>query len=308
MDKRGVSEVFKHILVAIAGAVILIFFINLAWQQISLKEELDSAVLSRALNSNFDSFSISSNADKTIDLGGETAVYFNRFGNKFSCGKVGVDNVQPVSNENIIFAQSKIKGDKLDVWTARWTMPFSVVNFFYVSGNGINIIGSDEFARKLRGESNNVEAIPKRFFDIGNPKTVYLEDRNVNDNEIAVYGLKECSELEDNYKCRGNVKFSDGSGVFLGKEMMYAAIFSDSFADYECGINRAFDRLTKLSDIYIQKANSINCEEMSGLSRGLSKLRNLDLKTLNPDNIISDVNNLIELNKQARSNCGSYLF
>ena len=309
MDKRGVGEVFKYILVSIAGAIILIFFINFAWQQVFLKEELDSAVFSRILNSNFDSFLISGNADKTIEIGKETTVYFNRLG----CGKVGVDNLQPVSNENIIFAQNEIKGDKLDMWTARWRMPFSVVNFFYVSGSGIDIAGNSELAKRLRGEMNNVEFIPKRFLDAGNPKRVYLEDKDVAEKEVTIYNFKECDEKEDNYKCRGKVKIKSRNGevketVFLGKEMMYAAVFSDSFEDYECGVERAFDKLTKISEIYIKKANSINCAEMNGLSNGLNKLKNLNLATLDTDKAIQEINNLIELNKQARSNCGSYLF
>lgn len=313
MDKRGLSQVFKYILVALAGAVILIFFINFAYQQISLKEDLNSAVFSRLLNSNFDSFSISSNADKTIDLGREVELHFNEISNSFSCGKVGVDNVQPISNNNIIFAPRDVNTDKLNLWTARWSMPFAVVNFFYVLGDDtrLNIVGTNPFAKELRGDLNNVEFIPKRFFtNADNVKTIYVQQasRNVGVNEVLIYGFQDCEEEKDNHLCRGRAKFSNGDKIFLGKEMMYAAMFSNSLEDYQCGVNRGFVKLTKIVELYQSKANSLpSCDDVRILGRELDALKNLNLDS-DVDEVISKINNFVELNKQVRSNCGNYLF
>src|SRR3989344_1618081 len=317
MDKKGMEETFKYILIAVAGAIILIFFINFARQQIFLKEELNSAVLSRTLNSNFDSFSVSSNADKTIDLNEDVKI-------RFTCGKVQVNNVNPVNNENIIFSQRDIEGEKLNIWTAKWRMPFPVTNFFYVSGDTkIVIEGTDSLAKNLRGEINNVEFIPKRFVSSGDKikRVIVVQDINQIGNGVVIYGYKDCDDLTDNYKCRGMVKFPDGEGIFIGKEMLYGAIFSDSLEDYKCDVNKAFERLTRVSDIYQEKANtlasvcsgqgSFGSGLMTGLSNGLNGLKNLKLENLNLNDVdakMSKIDQLIDSNKEARGDCGIYLF
>ena len=311
------EDTFKYILIAVAGAIILIFFINFARQQIFLKEELNSAVLSRTLNSNFDSFSVSSNADKTIDLNQDVKI-------RFTCGKVQVNNVNPVNNENIIFSQRDIEGDKLNIWTAKWRMPFPITNFFYVSGDTkIVIEGTDLLAKNLRGDMNNVEFIPKRFVNSGDKikKVIVAQDINQIGNGVGIYGYKDCDDLIDNYKCRGKVKFPDGEGIFIGKEMLYGAIFSDSLEDYECDVNKAFERLTRVSDIYQEKANtlasgcsvqgSFGSSLMTGLGNGLSGLKNLKLENLNSNDVdakMLEIDQLIDSNKEARGDCGIYLF
>ena len=72
------EPVFRYIFIAIAGAIILLFFISLSIKQLDIGGKLTSTEIRETLNNAFIAFSVSENSDKSIDIKTNKEVYIKK--------------------------------------------------------------------------------------------------------------------------------------------------------------------------------------------------------------------------------------
>lgn len=286
MKRGAVQPLFKYLFVVIAGAIILLFFINLVADQIEFSSKISSTESAKSLDNSLDAFSVSEDSDRTVDLARDAVLNIDY---DTECnGFITIENSVPVRESKVIFAPKSLRGNILYAWTQAWKYPYKAINFFYLSNprSKYYLIGDDPLAEELYGILNqagncceNFEYIPKRFnfgkvrdvseinaeesskFDfvklvfINKPSQQVSADFRVKSLEINYIS---CLEAGNDEECHGTVKFDDGAfRKFMGKPMLYGAIFSDNSISYDCAVKNALDRLDKVSALYIGKATSM---------------------------------------------------
>lgn len=273
MGKKGMSEVFKYILVLAAGITLLIFFIKFGVGLRDVFKTSTSIEIRETLNDYFNALSSSSNlvTDQPLYIG--TDVFIN----KPSCGNiqtvVEMKGAMPADYNHIIFSPSMLS-KKMFVWAKEWNYPFKATNFFYLASPDTKIyfVGNSKLVNELyngtidkrfnieKKDSINTAFINDKakkykkiiviFFNNQAPLRTNLD--NVRTRSIAA---EDCSieESTDEGDCRGYVNFGDKQYFFAGKAMLYGAIFAEDSDNYECGFNMAIERLKIVSEIYDKK-------------------------------------------------------
>ena len=78
MNKRGFSsEIFKWILIAVVGGLVLTFFVRFAFQQTGIFEQKGSIQLTQSLEDQLEAFGVSEVSSKVISLGYNTEIQFD---------------------------------------------------------------------------------------------------------------------------------------------------------------------------------------------------------------------------------------
>ncbi|MCX6711281.1 MAG: hypothetical protein NTZ02_04310 [Candidatus Woesearchaeota archaeon] len=216
--KRSESDVqLNWIFILIAGAVFLfIVFKAINFQRASA--ELSASV---ALKSSFDAAVASSMTQE--DFSGQIDV--GKTGINFSCGSAILKGLNP-SDLGAAFAPGGISSDsgKVIIKSEQWKFPLRI------SGDNPSDLADEISGRK----GKDIRLV---FF--GQEPTSNL--------------LKNASIIKIEPKIRDSINYGtvtfysrDGSKTstyYFGDEMLIAAIYSGSIADYECSAAKAFDRL-----------------------------------------------------------------
>ena len=168
---------FKAIFVSIAGAVLIMIFVNFALQQTGLFEKYSSRAIVNSLEKQLDAFSVSGNSNKVIDLAEETKMNFN-------CNVLVADDFTKEIGR-VIFAPPEIENNKVSAATRVWKFPFKITNFFYLSDeNNLHILVFDS------GSKEFVENI-----DLPDFKFLKVEARNFNLNVIKISSIREIPKI-----------------------------------------------------------------------------------------------------------------
>ncbi|MEM4244795.1 MAG: hypothetical protein QXR60_01140 [Candidatus Nanoarchaeia archaeon] len=313
MFKRAVlAPVFKYIFVMVAGGIILLFFVKFAMDMVSTGEKVTSAELGYLFDESLNALSVSEDqsepipgdpwpSDITINVGvGPNCGKFSSGGSWFSANK-------------IIFSPSILKGRQLLAWTQSWYYPFEVDNFYFLTvkrskyylvyPSDSNVMSFVKSIDSIALPSDTLEHIPKSFDVESIPesqvvgklgsaaqydfvKFVFFKNAKIPANFNARYVKIDYSECEadfDDDDCRGKVDFPNGkSSFFVGKPMLYGAIFTDDYETYNCQLSRIYSRLSLMSEFYSKKADFLShpskfpsCELYSAVKTNLASIKNL---------------------------------
>ena len=228
---------FNWIFVIVIGAIMLTFFVGFAIKYKDMQEKKTEVIMLNNLDTAFtnlksSSFTTSTNINLPLDIGVNCDT--NRGYNIFINEKNWIDH--------LLASKSKLKNN-MQVWYQPYEIPFKVTNFYYLIDDStvkINSIFYDEI----------IEEIPESFRDkvVSDPNGISIIFLNNNINEGTI----------------------DGES-YLGKEMLYAGIFSD---DYVCFSNNVKNKIEKSILVYQNKAKILS---RSGCNYGLilSQLNNL---------------------------------
>ena len=265
--KKGMSEIFKYILVLVAGITILMFFISFGVNVSKTLKGVTASDVRETLNDYFNALSSAENLVTTADI--NSKAYVNYPG----CGYIGIniDGTESSSVEynHIIFSPS-ILNKKLYVWTLEWKYPFNAANFFYLIDPSTKIffVGNDKAIDGIMKGMDNRFGVEKKALI---SQDFIKEQSSRYKNVIIVFfgqpaiqsGLANvktrsiqaisCNEKDDDEECRGTVDFNGKQMFFAGKAMLYGAIFADDLKNYECGFNLAAKRLKLVSSVYDKK-------------------------------------------------------
>lgn len=299
MEKRGQGEVFKYIFVLIVGVLILIFFLKFGFEHIGIVNKMSSVEAVRAIDDNLDAFSISSNSDRTIDLGSKNKIIFD-------CGSINIEDDNPIRTSNLIFSPRALDGNKIYAWTRTWKYPFEVTNFFYLSNDKIRYYlvydSNTESLVRSYVDKNNPESIPERF----NVKIISKDkvSSSVEDNAKFVFFTNPNINPSKNIKVieiGNNIKFYEDSIKeieFLDNETLMGAIFAEDYNQYKCGYDKALERLKIISKLYHNKASKLKLKNPEcGYSALISNLQfliennpneNIRLNLINNNNLAGE--------------------
>ena len=291
--KADVSPAFQYIFALVVGAIILIFFIRFAFQAEKTGKEVINAEVLHMLDASLQAFSVSTYSTDTLPKPPWPQIVNMKFGTKANCGKFTVTGQKfLVPIPRILFGPEEMKARQLQAWTNSWHFPFRISNIFYLVNDRskyylIYNANNQEFVRKISSyppetATSEMDHLPKEFDvkysdseadPVAKLKTNDLVKVNYFDekNEGVAEGLKGSrltvsnyckDENEPSYKCSGTVTFykgdkQTGTSTFIGRELMFAAIMSDSIEVYDCQYGRALDELERMINLYITKAQML---------------------------------------------------
>lgn len=313
MDKKGVSMFpFVMMFVLIAGAIIIVFFFGFAKSVKTQGDFVNDLQVANLLERKLDSFTLAKNARNIFELPRISEVDIECRNGKTSI----VVGESKRESFKLINAPRSFDNRRLIAWTLAWEYPFKIDNFYYLADNNVRFyfesVGGAGDMRNII--YNNLPTPPFTKFDRLPRNSLEL---NQADKNIVVYYNNRPSDavflsskakviqvdIANNkvafYRNDGN---KDGEAEFFGLPMLYAAIFSEDFQEYECIKDMAHERLKTMAAIYRLKAGNIRssseCKIIFNLIGG--KLANNDFTE---DPIGSEFNSeLSSLNQRLKGN------
>ncbi len=286
MPKAQVEVTFNWIYVLIAGGVILFFFFGLVLRQKETSEERLGADLVTTLKSIFVGAGAAEKTKNFISTGGlsEYTLYF-QCDNKLST--FGIEGTSTRAEDAItpIFTPSFIKSSQLIAWSLPYKLPYKVTDLLMVTAPTTKyyLIGDQDFAQEFLNATDkfNREIVSLGEHDQINPEQNF-EVRIVDlDGNVIVPGDKVPTLLQvmDDDKVTGvsfqgerviyyqkqsdtwkKLHINPLSIVSLGGEKdaaKYAAIFAGNDQLYQCNMQKAFQRLRFLTEVYYGKTREL---------------------------------------------------
>lgn len=276
--KKALAISFKFILSIIVGAIILIFFINLAFQHTKTSEKLSAATITNYFELNLDILATSPRAHKQIEIKEGRL--------DLSCNYISLTNKEEsrIRTEKIISSPS-ILSNKIQVWTQAWNFPFKVTNFYYLADKTNFYIENQEI----------LEKIPNRF------NKYPLKDFKQDKNSIIIYSsnpgyipTKRALIIQGN-----SITFypEKQTTTYYGDEMLYLAIFSKNYFEYNCLKRKSLNRLNQIASLYQEKASLLKTKTQKCIFIYDNLIKSLeDLKTNQNPLIVEKQNKLLDKN------------
>lgn len=292
MGKKGQIELtFNWIYIAIAGAIILLFFIGIVVKQSKVSEEQLSVDVVRILDTIFTGAGVSEKTKNIIPAKG-LADYILYFDCNEGVSEFGIKN-QPARRQNSIdplFAPREIQSNQIITLSLPYRLPFKIIDFLYVTSYNTKYVligGTPDFVEEFLNETEGFNReyhdelsglkidgdIQIRIIDAeGNQvpgKNVPAGLVNFADKDVSAVVFPDGGERVDFYqKERGFWKKLNKEPmdiISLDKEKdaaKYAAIFSQDDRMYRCNMKKAFKRLEYLTEVY--GGNDISKSKVDG--------------------------------------------
>jgi len=227
---------FNWIFIVVVGAIMLTFFVGFAVKYKDLQEKKTEIVMLNNLDTaltNLQSSSFTTTTHINLPLNVNVGCKEGDF-------SISINEKNEVSN--LLASKSKLK-DKMYIWYQPYEIPFRVANFYYlIDDEPVEIdVRNDLYEDIMKG-------VPELF-----------KDKIIN----RLGGIPISGDINI-----GNV---DGE-VYIGREMLYVAIFSDN---YVCFKKRVERELRNAIDVYTHKASKLSCPYRSLFSE-LNNLEDYD--------------------------------
>ncbi|MFH1439784.1 MAG: hypothetical protein ABIG89_04405 [Candidatus Woesearchaeota archaeon] len=295
LKKRGDIEVqFNWIFIFIVGTIILLFFVSAGKTYLHNSEIKLASRIMFDLDSIMRGATASTKSATKLEIP-KLEMRFTCFpdcseegcSSDFSMGDTGVNKQTP---HQVIFTSEHIESDYLITWSLDWTVPFKVGNLLYLTSPAIKYVlvyndpVSEAFANKvynlmLDNEFLTVEIKAHDEFadvaDLGHEKIRFVffyqfgkDDIKV-DPELFEKGDFDVVVLEPVFE--GNAMFFTKDEVkngvnyatvlkygYYGKETLMGAIFSENADFYKCSMEKSFNHLNRLFDIYRERASYLS--------------------------------------------------
>lgn len=290
MNRRGFEMQFHWIFVLIAGAIILFFFFSVVQKQRTISEERLSITLSTDIDAVFSSAVESRGTSQVLTV--------PESGIAFSCSDVcdcnfWIGKKSTQFKDKIIFAPGLLNGGKAVAWSLDWKIPFRAANFLFLMNPADRYFfvmdqsssrSHDLFARLNRSLPSDVplsmispdelpsivasEGLRYRFvfLDVPLSSPFGLQEGFKTIDVSAVYVNSVDKAVTFYSKDKKSFSFSADSSLFLGDPGIFAAVFADDKDMFECGMKKAFSRLSAVSSILRSRASSLE-SDMSGVNR-----------------------------------------
>ncbi len=325
MGKKGAIEIqFNWILIIFVGATIILIFTGFVSKQQGISEIsaniLTASTLDAILNS-YDDADIS-------DL-----VKIPKSKINFNCDSFSVDGISKQLETLSLFSPTYLETGKLHILSFGWDMPYRIANFVYATSPDMRyiFIGNSDFAReifeKVRGKARadgfiNVQAVQNEnddrirlIFFWQNPEM----PETLNGQYSSISALKidgdENSGALEFFEFIGGKFESRGKAYYVKEAPLFGAIFSDDIGIYNCNMEKGFNRLKIISNIYNKKVDNIikqysNIKEngvcsdfyqsnLLAISGNISYLSSLDFQSYNYEDAIKATAEIKKINSEA---------
>ncbi len=253
VNNKGFELSLKAIFTMIAGAVILLFFIQFAFDQQTVQEKVQTRTSLADLDDQLDAFAISSSHTQTLSFPQQVSL-------SFSCKELQLEDYAR-SDEKLIFAEP-LETDKLKAWTQRWEFPFPIANVFYLAAGQRYVFVYDQnsftYIRDLlipdlfsvqKQDLRNFNAERLRAELNENPVTLVFFTSALPQGATALPQAQIVSVdlLQHTLSINGQRTF------YLGDALLLGAIFGPTM--YACMQEKALARLHALSTLHAQRAS-----------------------------------------------------
>jgi hypothetical protein len=287
MNTRGFELQFHWIFVLIAGTIILAFFFSVVQKQRSMSEERMSITLSTDIDAVFSGALESRGTSQSLTV--------PESGISFSCSDAcdcnfWVGRKATQFRDKIIFAPAFLDAGRAVAWSLDWKVPFRAANFlFLMSSADKYFLVMDSVDSKSRGLFSRLNrslpgdvalriispeeiplVIPSSglryrfvFLDVPSAPPFGLSD-GFGKIDVSVVYVNSVGKTVTFYsKSKRGFDFSSDSSLFLGDSGIFAAIFAEDKAMFECGMKKAFSRLSVVSDILRSRAGTLEVDMLS---------------------------------------------
>lgn len=327
MRKRGAIEIqFNWILVLVVGAAIIIIFMSFISKQQGISDASANILAANTLNAILHGYG-------NTDISDSLEVPESKI--NFNCNSFYINGIQKQSAALNLFSPAYLETNKLHLLSFMWNMPYRITNFAYVTSPEIRyiFIGNSEFARKM------FEKVRGKIRADGFTNAQAIQDEN--DDIIRIIFFGQEPEMPENLKAaknpitslrvdgdegNGAIEFFElvdgnfeprGESYYIGEASLFGAIFSDDINRYNCVMEKAFNKLNIISQIYQERVNNITQEYIiEGKNRlcegfysnnlllilnSLSILSSFDFKLSGYAGLIEASNEIEKMNKRAEA-------
>lgn len=287
--KAQVEVTFNWIYVIIAGAVILLFFAGLVVKQKLSAEETLAFDVVRITDSIINAGGVAEKTKNIVDISGlkDYVLYFDC---QDKVGKLGVRERSASQENNIdpIFSPTEISGKKLILWSLPYRLPFKVTDLIIISSESTKyyLLGNDDdFVNELMNATNefNREYVREadynkinlggnfqvRFIDTDGLKIKENEPvpdklKKMDDDKVTAVSFNTQQSITYFQKEKDHWKKLNPNAINIissgGKKdaAKYAAIFSANPESYECNMQKAFERMKYVAEVYALKAKEVS--------------------------------------------------
>jgi hypothetical protein len=346
MKHGQISIQFNWIFILIVGGIILLFFGSVIKTQTSLSKSKIATTILNDLDAISTGAEVSRGTIQVINIPNLDLGF--RCSETCSC-TYSLSNIQVPYGDKILFSPNQIKGSRMLAWTFDWSMPFRVTNLVYMTSPEVKYVlldtTADDFPDELFDslpprimeieeseeliynkqlqDVNNVDRVEKegnyktRFiafddsyqFNQGIP-TNYLDVADTAVTALRVRGNKEKGTLTFFKKVDDDWIPESNELPYIGESMLYAAIFSENKEIYQCGIERIFEKMQYVTDVYRLKNDDLiansnpNC---AVLHQGVEDILVNDPKNIK--GLVTDIlNTPLENNKDNFNNLNDLAF
>lgn len=284
MNKNGLELQFHWIFVLIAGAIILFFFFSVVQKLRSISEERLSITLSTDIDAIFSSAVESRGTSQVLTI--------PESGIAFSCSDVcdcnfWIGKKSTQFRDKIIFAPGLLDEGKTIAWSLDWKVPFRAANFLFLMSpedkyffvmNKYDSRSRNLFSRLNRSLPSDVplsiiapdevpgitsfEGLRYRlvFLDVPASPPFGLREGFKDADVSAVYVNSVEKTVTFYSKDKKRLSFSADSSLFMGDPGIFAAVFSDDRDMFECGMKKAFSRLSIVASTLRSRAAALESD------------------------------------------------
>lgn len=280
--KAAIDIQFNWIFIMIAGAMILLFFFSIISKQKQISDDRISYTLLSDLQTILTGAKVST---RTVNI-----VQVPDIEVQMDCSSYSVGKATAKISDIILFSPTSLKGGKIITWALDWNMPFWITNFLYLTTPQVRYIiiddpGSldDEILEELPDEINkqkiqsgadvfNENDYNVKFILINSPPQDNLLKylKNMGDSHVAAINIGEQDITF--YEKEGNTWKDMGKSSFLGKPLMYGAIYADKDT-FDCSLQKAIQRFKNIAQIYMKRSKTLEqyymdkCRSVHGNAR-----------------------------------------
>ncbi|MBI3052102.1 hypothetical protein HYY74_06655 [Candidatus Woesearchaeota archaeon] len=282
MRKKGmIGEQVNWIYVLIAGGVILLFFAGVAIKQ----REVAKKSLAEDSLKVIDTLTYQpSGSSQMIDFPNlELKMACNKGSTSISIGSA--QQLRPLMP---VFGASTIKSDELLTLTKQWQVPFKVADFVFLTSRDTRyVVVASGDAKSVALKERIIKNLPEQAVKEAVAPSAQIMDRNhrriviiganldpsvlvnvpSNDwlksskSKVTVIRIQPEDRVLSASKAsrRGELGYCSlstgcpaltGNVNYLEDSMLFAAIYSENQASFDCGMERAYQRLTDVSQVY----------------------------------------------------------
>ncbi len=269
--KKGFELQFHWIFILIAGALILAFFFSVAYKQRTYSQEKLELTLATDIENIFTGAIVSRGTAQKLPVPPQ--------GIAFECSsgcdcRFRIERAAKPFGDKAMFAPELLTGQDITVWALELKLPYRVTNFLYLTNPNIKyyFVHQEEpiSTQLLKQLTKNIPPLIS-YENITLQQVTSLKSEDYQHTRFVFLNTQPPT-LDDSFRRESadavaidlnGVAFYEKEGTslarvryltYVGLPSMYAAIFSQDYVMYECGLRTAFRKLAYVSLLYAERA------------------------------------------------------
>ncbi len=180
---------------------------------------------------------------------------------------IRMDGAEAVENtrHTPLFAPERLDGQELYAWSYTWQLPYPITEFLYVADRDTMLV----IDNTTSGASDAVDAFLQDLpdgFTINVTQTGQLQERPGLENaRYVLFGTNapdispiiNITQSNDGLQ-NGTVEINGNSLDFIGKAMLYGAVFTGDVDRYSCNVDKARTRFQNISSLNQRRAHRLH--------------------------------------------------